>query len=112
MVRIYSSYLAMQIFARLGLMTIAADFVLELRFCISSSAPTTRDLHVQPLILAAILTLAGFQMLLTGIVADLINSTRSLVEDVSYRCRRLELSLPKECDPALAEGGGTKTSDL
>ena len=42
------------------------------------------------LILAAILMLAGFQMLLTGIVADLINGSRSLLEDVSYRLRRLE----------------------
>ena len=34
--------------------------------------------------------LAGFQMLLTGIVADLINGSRNLLEDVSYRLRRLE----------------------
>ena len=42
-------------------------------------------------ILAAILLLAGFQMILTGIVADLINSTRGVLEDVSYRLRRMEL---------------------
>ena len=39
--------------------------------------------------------LAGFQMLLTGIVADLINSTRSVLEDVSYRLRRMELRSSK-----------------
>jgi hypothetical protein len=42
------------------------------------------------LILAAICILAGFQMILTGIVADLINANRSLMEDISYRCRRME----------------------
>lgn len=30
-------------------------------------------------------------MVLTGIVADLLNSTRSIVEDVAYRVRRVEL---------------------
>jgi len=35
--------------------------------------------------------LAGFQMILTGIVADLVNSHRAISEDISYRLRRLEL---------------------
>jgi hypothetical protein len=35
--------------------------------------------------------LAVFQMVLTGIVADLINTTRGVLEDVSYRLRRMEL---------------------
>ena len=48
------------------------------------------DLHVQSLILAAILMLAGFQMVLTGIVADLISSSRGVLEDVSYRLWRME----------------------
>jgi hypothetical protein len=29
-------------------------------------------------------------MILTGIVADLINASRAVVEDVSYRLRRIE----------------------
>ncbi len=53
--------------------------------------PATRDLHVQSLILAAILLLAGFLMILTGIVADLVNSHRAISEHVSCRLRRLEL---------------------
>jgi hypothetical protein len=51
---------------------------------------TTSDVHVQSLILAAILLLAGFQMILTGIVADLIGVNRSILEDMSYRLRRVE----------------------
>jgi hypothetical protein len=30
-------------------------------------------------------------MVLTGVVADLINASRSILEDVSYRLRRMEL---------------------
>lgn len=91
MVRVYSSYKAMKIFAVAGLLTFGVGFVIGLRFvAIFIYWPETRDQHVQSLILAAVLMLAGFQMVLTGIVADLINSTRGVLEDVSYRLRRME----------------------
>jgi len=35
-------------------------------------------------------------MILTGIVAGLINSTRGVLEDVSYRLRRMELEQAPE----------------
>jgi hypothetical protein len=40
--------------------------------------------------MTALLMLARFQMVLAGIVADLISASRSILEDVSYRLRRLE----------------------
>ena len=49
------------------------------------------QLHIQSLILASILLLAGFQMFLTGMVADLIATNRSLMEDVLQRVKTLEL---------------------
>jgi hypothetical protein len=92
MLRVYSSYRAMKIFATAGIVTASLGSLLGLRFLyIYFFIPTTRDLHIQSLILAAILLLAGFQMILTGIVADLINSSRAIIEDVSYRIRHLEL---------------------
>jgi glycosyltransferase involved in cell wall biosynthesis len=92
MLRVYSSYRAMKIFATAGIVTASLGLLLGLRFLyIYFFITTTRDLHIQSLILAAILLLAGFQMILTGIVADLINSSRVIIEDVSYRIRRLEL---------------------
>jgi glycosyltransferase involved in cell wall biosynthesis len=92
MLRVYSSYRAIKIFTTVGLITMSLGFLLGLRFLlIFFFSTTTRELHVQSLILAAILLLAGFQMILTGIVADLINSSRSILEDVSYRLRRMEL---------------------
>jgi glycosyltransferase involved in cell wall biosynthesis len=94
MIRVYSSYRAMRIFTIAGLIAFAAGTLIGLRFLfIFLFAPATSTLHVQSLILAAIFLLAGFQMILTGIVADLINSNRSVLEDVSYRCRRMELEL-------------------
>jgi hypothetical protein len=91
MVRVYSSYRAMRIFSTVGLFTASAGCLIGVRFLyFFIFDPASRDLHVQSLILAAILLMAGFQMVLTGIVADLINSNRSILENISYRLRRLE----------------------
>jgi len=92
MARVYSSYKALKIFATAGLITAVPGVLLGLRFLyIYFIIKEGREQHVQSLILAAILLLAGFQMILTGIVADLINSSRGIVEDASYRLRRMEL---------------------
>jgi glycosyltransferase involved in cell wall biosynthesis len=90
MVRVYSSYRAMKIFSTAGLVACGLGFLIGMRFLYFYFFTAERDLHIQSLILAAILLLAGFQMILTGIVADLINSTRGVLEDVSYRLRRME----------------------
>jgi glycosyltransferase involved in cell wall biosynthesis len=97
MIRTYASYRALTIFALAGLAVGSIGFLLGLRFLyFYLFDPATRDLHVQSLILAAILLLAGFQMILTGIVADLVNSNRAVCEDISYRLRRLELGEPPQ----------------
>ena len=90
MVRVYSSYRAMKIFTFLGLATCAAGTAIGLRFLYFFFLTNEHDKHIQSLILSAILLIAGFQMVLTGIVADLINSSRAVLEDVSYRLRRME----------------------
>jgi hypothetical protein len=86
--------------------------LLGIRFLYYYFFTDTGELHIQSLILAAILMLAGFQMILTGIVADLINSSRAILESVSYRLRRMELEALDErtrdagpSDPV--EGGGS-----
>ncbi len=97
MVRVYSSYRAMKIFTVAGLITFGIGFFIGLRFLwlwVEYGALPSQ--HTQSLVLAAILLLAGFQMVLTGIVADLINSSRGVLEDVSYRLRRMELENDRE----------------
>ena len=46
--------------------------------------------HIQSLIFAAICIIVGFQVLLIGIVADLLSFNRKLLEEVVYRVRELE----------------------
>jgi glycosyltransferase involved in cell wall biosynthesis len=89
-VRVYSTYGAMGIFSAAGFATIMVGVALGARFVYFFVFTESRDLHVQSLILAAILMLAGFQMVLTGVVADLISGSRGVLEDVSFRLRRME----------------------
>jgi glycosyltransferase involved in cell wall biosynthesis len=100
MVRVYSSYGAMRVFTAVGLGAFGVGVALGARFVYFYIFTDHHGLHTQSLILAAILMLAGVQMVLTGIVADLINANRSLIEDVSYRLRRLELESRDDHDPS------------
>ena len=47
--------------------------------------------HVQSVILAAVLGIVGIQVLLIGLLADLVGFNRKILEEVLYRLRRLEL---------------------
>lgn len=91
MVRVYSSYEALKMFALVGVLTFSVGALLGLRFVYYLLFTTEGYTHVQSLILCAILLLAGFQMTLTGIVADLMAANRSLIEDVAYRVKKLEM---------------------
>jgi glycosyltransferase involved in cell wall biosynthesis len=92
MVRVFSAYKPMPVFSTVGVVAISLGMLLGVRFLVYLLFTDEGRLHVQSLILAAILLLAGFQMILTGIVAELINSNRALIEELSYRVRRRELS--------------------
>ncbi len=91
MLRVYSSYRAMKLFTIAGLLTFGVGFLIGARFLCIFLFTDDHSEHVQSLILASILMLAGFQMILTGIVADVISASRGVLEDVSYRLRRMEL---------------------
>ena len=91
-VRVYSSYGAMAIFSSFGIATLGVGALLGVRFLYFFLFTDSDQLHVQSLILAAILMLAGVQMVLTGVVADLISGSRAILEDISYRLRRIERS--------------------
>ncbi len=100
--RTYARYNALRIFSAFGLVAFTLGTLIGIRFLYFFFFTSDSDLHVQSLILAAILLLAGFQMFLTGIVADLIATNRALLEDVSTRVRYMELekdsSQPKKTE--------------
>jgi len=49
--------------------------------------------HVQSLILAAILIVIGAQVVLIGILADLVGFNRTILEEALYRVRKIDLML-------------------
>ena len=49
------------------------------------------DGKIQSLILAAVLLIIGFQVLIIGVVADLISANRRLIEETLLKVRKLEL---------------------
>ncbi len=46
--------------------------------------------HIQSLILAAVVSIIGFQVLVIGLLADLIGFNRKIIEEILYRIRKLE----------------------
>jgi glycosyltransferase involved in cell wall biosynthesis len=88
--RIYALYNPMRVFSIIGGLLLLGGFVIGARFTYYyfTTGGTGR---IQSLILAAVLLIAGFQAVLFGLIADLIGSSRAILEDALLRIRRLEL---------------------
>src|SRR4029453_7621940 len=97
-VRIYAMYEPLKVFTYIGLAVFACGFSLGLRFLYFYYFVDRGIGHIQSLILAAVLMIVGFQVLLIGLLADVISANRKLLEDLVYRVRSLEL--PRRSDPA------------
>jgi len=90
--RTYALYRPLRVFLSLGAVLIAVGLVLGLRFLYFFVASGGAAGHIQSLILAAILSIVGFQVCLIGLIADLIGFNRRILEEVLYRVRRVELA--------------------
>jgi multisubunit Na+/H+ antiporter MnhC subunit len=47
--------------------------------------------HVQSLILTAILLIVGFQVIMLGVLADLMGFSRKMQEETLYRLRKMQV---------------------
>jgi hypothetical protein len=88
--RFYTMYRPLRVFTRIGAALIAGAMVLGLRFLYFLSQGRGTG-NVQSLILAAILTVVGFQVCLIGLIADQVRLNRKMLEETLYRMRRWEL---------------------
>jgi len=89
-VRAYTMYRPLRVFTGIGALMSLGGIVLGLRYLYFLVIGQFGG-HVQSLILAAILLIVGFQVLLIGLLADLISFNRRMVEELLYRVRRMEL---------------------
>ncbi len=83
-------YEPMRVFTILGLSLISGGVMIGLRF-VHDYFTSGGAGHVQSLILAAVMLLAGLQTVLIGLLADLIGSSRRMLEEALVRIRRIEL---------------------
>jgi glycosyltransferase involved in cell wall biosynthesis len=92
-VRIYMMYEPLKVFTYLGLLVFGAGFAVSLRFLYFyfTEEGFGPERHLQSLIASAVLMIVGFQVLVIGLLADVISANRKLLEDVLYRVRSLEL---------------------
>jgi len=95
-VRIYAMYEPLKVFTYIGLTLFGAGFFISLRFLYYYlTSFTGGGRYLQSLIYAAVLMIVGFQVLLIGLLADVISGNRKLLEDLVYRVRSLELPPPE-----------------
>jgi glycosyltransferase involved in cell wall biosynthesis len=89
--RFYIMYRPLRVFLAIGGTFVAAGIVLGVRFLYFLAVRVGSAGHTESLILAAILTIVGFQICLIGLIADLVRMNRKMLEEALYRVRRSEL---------------------
>ena len=90
-IRVYSMYNPFKIFTTVGSGISFLGFLLGCRFLFYYLVGSGEG-KIQSLILAAAFLIIGFQVLVIGIVSDLISANRRLIEDALLRVKKIELA--------------------
>ena len=88
-IRIFMVYRPVRFFFWVGLLPMLAGVALGVRWVLLFVLVDPQRSRAPSLILAAILALIGFQLWTFGLVADLLATNRTLIEDVQLRLRRI-----------------------
>lgn len=91
-IRSYAMYRALRFFTLIGGIFILSGLFLGMRFLIIHYILRTGGGNLQSLLLMAVLLIIGFQILLIGLLADLISFNRKILEEVLYRLRKSDYS--------------------
>jgi glycosyltransferase involved in cell wall biosynthesis len=90
LLRAYTMYRPLRVFTILGGLIFSVGLIIGGRFLYFVIIGQSTG-HVQSLILAAVMLIVGFQILLIGLLADLIGFNRRILEEALYRLRKLDL---------------------
>ncbi len=93
--RIYALYEPLKVFLVIGSVIFGTGMVISLRFLYYYIVNQGAG-HIQSLILAAVLMIVGFQIVMIGLLSDIIAANRRLIEDVLHRIKRMEFKRPKQ----------------
>jgi len=92
-IRIYTLYEPLKMFWIIGSVVFSGGILLGIRYLYFYFHQQPG--HVQSLILAAVLMIVGFQIVMIGLLADIIGANRRLIEDTLYRIKKIELNQKK-----------------
>ena len=90
-VRIYAMYEPLKVFSYIGALVFSVGLAGFLRF-LYYFFQGEASRHLASLIASTMVTIVGFQILLIGLLADMISGNRKLLEDLLYRVRQIELT--------------------
>jgi glycosyltransferase involved in cell wall biosynthesis len=90
-VRSYTMYRPLRVFTLFGSLFILGGLILACRFLYYYIIGQGGG-HLQSVVLSAVLLIVGFQVILIGLLADLIGFNRKILEELLYRSRRMEFS--------------------
>jgi glycosyltransferase involved in cell wall biosynthesis len=90
-VRSYTMYRPLRVFTLFGSLFILGGLFLACRFLYYYIIGQGGG-HLQSVVLSAVLLIVGFQVILIGLLADLIGFNRKILEELLYRSRRMEFS--------------------
>jgi glycosyltransferase involved in cell wall biosynthesis len=88
--RIFMTYKPMKTFMYPGAVFVSIGVVIGMRFLYFYVNGRGQG-HLQSLVLTAILIVVGAQMIMFGMLAELIGNNRKMLEDIQWRTRRMEL---------------------
>lgn len=95
-IRAYTLYRPLRVFTIIGLTFLLAGSFLGGRFLYFNYILKAGEGNIQSLILAAVFLIVGFQILLIGLLADLVSSNRKIIEEVLHKIKKIEFNQPKE----------------
>jgi glycosyltransferase involved in cell wall biosynthesis len=90
LIRAYTIYRPLRVFSFFGTIFLIGGLVLGSRYLYFYFNGQGAG-HIQSVILSAVLLIVGFQVLLIGLLADLIGSNRRILEEILFRVKRIEL---------------------
>jgi len=94
-IRAFMLYKPLMFFGTIGILLFLVGFGIGIRFLVLVATGHGVG-HVQSLILASTFILMGVQTFIIALLADVIASSRKLIEDVQYHVRKLDYD--KECE--------------
>lgn len=89
-IRSFTMYRPLRVFTLLGSLILLGGIILGGRFLYFYIIGQGSG-HLQSVVLAAIFAIIGFQVLLIGLVADIIGFNRKILEELLYRVRLIEV---------------------